>query len=221
MRRLRQLNSFGRIGIRGQPWGWTNGEGNSVADPYAAYLLYDNFVEAADTVLPSHTPDKDSVGAGWAVHNGVWTVRVATEDLICASAGGDVECEIDVGTPNHVVEVELTLGGGTIGVLIGRWTDANNQLALVLFEGTDTITLYRIQGGGVTQLDTAGIVLAVGTPYRLRLTVGSDNVAHGFVDDVELVSSGDVIGAGLGTRIGLESGTTGVAHNYIWAQQAA
>src|SRR3990172_10524512 len=53
------------------------------SDPYAAYLLYDSFTEPSDTALASHVPEKDVVGGGWTEIGGNWTVRGATDDLVC------------------------------------------------------------------------------------------------------------------------------------------
>ncbi len=180
-------------------------------DLYAGFLVYDDFIEPSDTDLINHTPEKDIVGGGWGVvGGGLWQILGATNKLINATQGGANECAIDVGTPNQDVTFTVNIPAGGIAVLCLRWTDANNQALVVLFNSTNFITQYAGNGGSFPTAGSEAFVFSDGQDYVCHSWVGADNILHTEIDDVEIVS-GSVAAVPLSNKMGFEAGTGGAA----------
>src|SRR3972149_1008652 len=107
MRRLRTLNSFGRIGIGGQPWGWRGGGGDAAG---GVCPVGDTFTDVDGTLLLAHTPDVDILGGGWDGGG------IITGDKARIGVGAPSISLIDSGMSDMVLEATLTKDAGGVRI---------------------------------------------------------------------------------------------------------
>lgn len=182
MRRLRQLNSFGRVGIHGQPWGWTPASGlGNTPNPF---VHYDTFTDIPGTLLTAHMPEiggpyTDRSG-GWAIDvNNAYVPNIAIADPRVTAPGiADGRAEVMLRTTQVV--------GSFMGMLIRE--AANESAILAELEwpvGGGSISAYTRSAGGVYMLfgSTAALALLANTDYKLTL-VFAGTAIDAYIDDI-------------------------------------
>jgi hypothetical protein len=155
---------------------WDKGGGTQFAN-FVAYLLLpapatftDNF---ARPVVPTTT-----LGDPWSVDQGGFTINASNE----AVAAALVQSEATLYGANFTsVDESVTIASqGTSAGLLARWNSVTQTGYEVTLTGT-TLTLFRVQGGAVTQIGTATTSSATGT---LRLVVSGNNLQVFFTGNV-------------------------------------
>jgi hypothetical protein len=144
----------------------------------------DTFTEASDTALASHTPDVDTVGGGWTVQSGSFTVIASTD--VCE---GDGRCFIDSGLADAVVTNDGTLHSGTEAGMghVLRWQDSSHFWQATMNTTSDLMILQEIDTGVTTRDTDASQSWAPGDTVAFTSTVNGDSI----------VSSETVTGASL------------------------
>jgi len=204
MRRLRTLNSFGRIGIGGQPWGWRGGSGTGGSG--IPYVHFDTFTDTPGVLLPAHTPEIGGPyidrSGGWAIDiNNAYVPNIAIADPRVTAPG------IADGTAEVMLRTSQ-VAGSFMGMLIRE--AANESAILVELEwpaAGGSISAYtRSAAGAYGLLGTTGALgLLAATDYKLTL-VFAGTAIDAFLDDVPVLS---VISAfnQTETRFGMRSDT--------------
>ncbi|MBU0598850.1 hypothetical protein KKF61_07760 [Patescibacteria group bacterium] len=145
---------------------------NAVADPYAAYLLYDLFTGIDATHVHDHTPNKAPVGSVWADVDGAnaWTIN---SNKATCSGGPDQSIEIDTGAANLSIVLASVVPGNYFAILargdatsldyvMGQIQTAENLLQIAYHDGsyhalanvayvvdpTDTISNFEFRVNG-------------------------------------------------------------------------
>lgn len=164
--RLRQLGSFGRVGIRGQPWGWKGIGGAAGAIPCP---VVDSLIDADLTLLSGHTPDI-SPGFPWVDPTSTW--EIVSNRLRDTGAG-----------PPRVATIDSTLADCVIGStfqpigpmpasdpgLVARFTDASNYYVLIVNSIINDFQLWRQVAGVFSLLDNAATVFGLGDTIQFRV----------------------------------------------------
>ena len=178
MRRLRILNSFGRIGIGGQPWGWKGGGG--IVDPLAAYIVFDTFTDVDGTLLTAHVPEKDALGLGWQPYPTSYTIQ-GNKAASPIQAGRQYNA-IDAGQADLTMECDVTFPNPakTVG-LIGRLQSAQVCWFYVIHSSL-AAQIFK-DNAGFTMIASSAAFAVPGTTYRLRVVLIGNS--HSFyVDDI-------------------------------------
>src|SRR3972149_2206755 len=132
MRRLRTLNSFGRIGIGGQPWGWKGGGGDVGVVPCP---LVDTFTDADGTLLSAHAPNVNEFAGIYAsfASGGPLPIGDIQGNRARIQDNGDGNTrgfEIECGIADGILVLETftnAIAGGWLGLCfrsdgLTRWT---------------------------------------------------------------------------------------------------
>lgn len=163
-------------------------QGPSV-DPYAAYLVYDNFTAADGTLLEAHAPDKDTVGTGWVDQgNGVWQI-LSNAAIPKTMDGYRAWTIIDSGDAAPEVQTAINLGETYDAGLVFRMTDLSNFMEVCCISSASNIQVWKCAAGGWSNIANGGalysgtIVLNVKIDANSKYTVSVDGVeAFNFTD---------------------------------------
>lgn len=93
----------------------TGGGPSGAADPYAAYLIYDEFTDTNATAIGDHTPDKDIEAGGWTATRGTG-FTIQSNSLDCNGAADQIT-EIDSGVAAVKSIVGTLIAGGYAGAI--------------------------------------------------------------------------------------------------------
>ncbi len=159
------------------------------ADPFADFVIADDFSAPNGTALPDHTPDKAPAGSSWAeILGSKWDINNNRVDG--GGADGD-EVEIESGIANLYVEAVVQRGGGDAPGVILRYKDSTRYWLMQLNYISTQLQLYLKDGGFVSKRTVSVGALDNNTDYTIRLQAGADNVLHMFLDSTEYASVSD------------------------------
>lgn len=174
--------------------------------PRGGTVILDEFTDAANTRLQSHTPNVDSVGGGWIEVNGVWRLD-GTGQVTTEGSGSSRRAYIDSGASSHEVECQLWGAGHAVAVRMHSSTD--NMLFVGISGSTNALVLgQRINGDASVLSQTAPDSYPAGAALKIITTPTS---VAAVVDGVTVLSAATTLHAsltGVGfVRIGTGSGT--------------
>lgn len=137
-------------------------------------IIAASYVEAAGGALVQDSFDRANGAIGtadsgqtWSVLSGNWTVE--SNKARNTFGGTQSFCVIDAGIADCTLEVTVsgTLNSG--GGIAFRFTDANNGLFIEIANGSQTV-IYKLQGGGFTQLSIISMSWAAGDVMTVVLS---------------------------------------------------
>jgi hypothetical protein len=140
----------------------------------ATTVLKDNFVDANNTPLQSHTMN---VGPGWTIDKG--TFQISNNKAQCTATGSSpagARAHSDAGKSDVTLSVIFNgnIGGGGNGGAVLRYTDENNFWFLNL---TNTaLVLYERSGGTWTQRGISSGTFTNNTDYTLQIVASGANL---------------------------------------------
>lgn len=147
-----------------------------VADPYAAYYLYDTFTDTNGVSIASHTPEK---GGPWTLSGGVIDIQSNRAKL--ASGAGHVVGTVPVATANGYMQATLVdAATREYGVIIN--VQSSTEAWIAWRSGASNVILYERSGGTFTNRGTV-----VATPVTLKIEANGDTIKV-YGDGVEIIS---------------------------------
>lgn len=140
-------------------------------------LFFDSFNDADGTNLTAHTPEVDTVGGGWTVISGTWTIQsdklahnnffLTTRNVIADAGEGDA-----VVSGLLIVDV-----GFSQPVIIARYTDESNHWLVRLENSGDVVSIREINGGSNILRSFALFTLADNTEYLVDVTLSDESIS--------------------------------------------
>jgi len=153
-------------------------------EPKAGPLIFDAFDDANGVLLvPNHTPNIDSVGAGWQMGvGGVWQI-IGNEAYQNAGFGGPNTVYIDSGVSDGVIKCIVNCGTATAAGLTFRAQDGDDNLEYILDPGGNQSRIFSNTGGVRVHIDTVAVPIAINTDYNLRIAYAGPNIRT-YIDGV-------------------------------------
>lgn len=165
-----------------------------------AYIAADTFNRANGSI---GTADS---GHAWSALSGTWTVNT---NQAAQTAGGTVV--IDAGAANVDITFDLKVTNNTAGIVFCADSDSD-RLGVFFNASTDTVALFKSDGGGSTTLASESLALTPLDTHTFRVVhrygVVLVYTAAGALLLAHELSSGEKTKYGAYTKIGLRCGTT-------------
>lgn len=167
-----------------------------------AALFDDRFPDANGTNLHGKAPNPGP-GNAWSVHSGA--AEVLDGMLATVSGGGTtgMTASADMGAANVTVECDiLATTADALQVIAGRLTDANNCWWASLYQVGNEVSIYELNGGGLTQRAVVSLAITANVTYRMRAVFNGNSITV-YVDGVEQTSYGSASFQNTATRFGV------------------
>ncbi|MCH8222833.1 MAG: hypothetical protein IH868_05415, partial [Chloroflexi bacterium] len=191
------------------------------ASPSGDTLVEDTFTDITDVLLADHAPD--TATSTWSVISGDWSIS-SSDDLEETSGtdGADRRAVIDAGSGETIVQADISLGGGVVG-LITRYADESNWI-MAWFDdnrdevaGTGDIVLAQVVGGVFTTLgESVGVnwTASSSTPTLSLITSRDDVTVE--LDGIELISAtSSALNANTSVGLFSRASSTNVFDNFL------
>lgn len=154
--------------------GWASARGFTGVqeqDPFADFLVADDFIDLDSTTLPNHAPDKDTVGSGWTDAD----VGITIESNKASDNDVRGAAVIDAGDAD--VEIEATIviqsGGNGFNGFVFRYQDSTHFFIGGLDNLLNKIVIWENDAGFSEKLGNANgsFPLSDGETHTLKITM--------------------------------------------------
>lgn len=135
-------------------------------------IVQDTFTDTDGTGLASHTPDVDTVGAGWSVLS---STPVILSNRLDPAEG---QAMIDSGIADGIVRADVygRQNGGAVGPAF-RVQDASNMwFAVIIFGATDNFYIFQRSGGSNTVRASTVVTVDLLTYYTIEVTLDGSSI---------------------------------------------
>lgn len=178
--------------------------------------VVDAFTGTNGTAIPSHSPDTDVQGGGWALQPLRTSLAPATsgsvqiqsnEYQITTSFNG---CVIDLGVADFVADVDWIIGGtsGQRCDIVGNWSTTGDHNRFNIREPNDDVQYYELVGDVQTQVgSTVATTFNTGTTYAMRVRFAGTKKTL-FKDFAQLLQVTSTANSS-GTKMGLFASSIG------------
>jgi hypothetical protein len=153
--------------------------------------VVDNFTDSDNTLLPSHTPDTDTVGNGWVKGTGDFDI-----DTNKAALAGDQSATwnnalIDTGISDYdIFDCDVTISAVVGSGVIARASASNDNLEIYVFAVDGKVYLVKNDGGSRSVLTSGGSGYSGGGTYTFGVVTSGTSIII-TIDDVEVINTTD------------------------------
>ncbi len=148
-------------------------------------LVFTHFNDPGIVALENNRVELDTVGGGWTVVSGAWSV----ENSGCwpDAAAGRKLAFIDAGDNNVILDATLLVGSSCCLGLLFKYTDINNYFAVQMNIADQKVYLQECIGGSLTTQDEDDYLVSDGVMHRVWARASGNNLRM-YVDGVRLLS---------------------------------
>jgi hypothetical protein len=115
-----------------------------------------------------------------------WVLQAGTISITSghAVATGSARAAIDVGSSDGMLETDVSLTSGGMGLVV-RGSDSANYLRVTLF--STSVTLAKTQAGSTTTLSTGKTTFAFGQTYHVKVVLSGSSISI-FIDGTQVIA---------------------------------
>ena len=142
-------------------------------------VFYDTFTDANGTSLLVHTPDIDTVGAGWLrVGAQVWTINGNKVGHV-QSFGNAGEAYANCGVADGAITCDVTVstsGGVDLAGVAFRLTDTNNLWKVVVARATGAFVIFERNAGVDINRTQKLVPIVGGATYTIKVILSGQSI---------------------------------------------